>query len=314
MLKNPAEMLIFMSIIVVLGFVVCSGGIKNGLEKVSKFMMLALLGLIVVLVINSLMLKGAGKGLEFFLSPDIERASQAGWANVITSAMTQAFFTLSIGIASMEIFGSYMSKDNTLPSESIRITALDTFVAVMSGLIIFPACFSFDVEPSQGPALIFMTLPKIFINMPFGRVWGTLFFLFMSFASFSTVTAVFESLISASIENFGLSRKKAAVINCVVMLAASLPCLLGFNVLSFVQLAGKNILDMEDFIVSNILLPVGALVFVAFCTSKYGWGFDKFLGESNTGKGFKFSPVLKNYFKFALPVMIILVLVSGFVG
>lgn len=314
MLKNPAEMLIFMSIIVVLGFVVCSGGIKNGLEKVSKFMMLALLGLIVVLVINSLMLKGAGKGLEFFLSPDIERASQAGWANVITSAMTQAFFTLSIGIASMEIFGSYMSKDNTLPSESIRITALDTFVAVMSGLIIFPACFSFDVEPSQGPALIFMTLPKIFINMPFGRVWGTLFFLFMSFASFSTVTAVFESLISASIENFGLSRKKAVVINCVIMLAASLPCLLGFNVLSFVQLAGKNILDMEDFIVSNILLPVGAFVFVAFCTLKYGWGFDKFLGESNTGKGLKFSPVLKNYFKFALPVMIILVLVSGFVG
>lgn len=313
MLANPWELTLFMVITVVLGFVVCGGGIKNGIERVSKVMMICLLGLIVVLAVNSLTLSGAAKGLEFYLMPNIKNVNKVGWANVISAAMNQAFFTLSIGIASMEIFGSYMSKDNTLVSESIRICALDTFVAIMSGLIIFPACFSFNVEPGQGPALIFMTLPKIFINMPLGRLWGTLFFLFMSFASFSTVTAVFENLISSCMDNFGFSRRKSTIINCLIMLVASMPCLLGFNALSGVQLAGKGILDMEDFMVSNLLLPIGALIYLVFCSTKFGWGFENFRAEVNTGKGIRLAGGFKYYFRFALPVLILVVLISGLV-
>lgn len=313
MLANPWELTIFMAIIVILGFAVCGGGVKNGLERINKIMMICLLGLIVVLAVNSLTLKGAYEGLSFYLMPNVDRVNEIGWGNVISSAMNQAFFTLSIGIASMEIFGSYMSKDNTLVSESARICGLDTFVALLSGLIIFPACFSFNVQPDQGPALIFMTLPKIFINMPFGRVWGSLFFLFMSFASFSTVTAVFENLVSSAIDNFGISRRKSVVINCVVMLIASMPCLLGFNVLSSVQLGGKGILDMEDFIVSTLLLPIGSLIYVMFCSTKFGWGFDNYLKEANTGKGIKLKAGFKYYFRFVLPALILIVLISGLV-
>ncbi len=213
----------------------------------------------------------------------------------------------------MQIFGSYMSKDNTLTSEAIRITALDTFVAVMSGLIIFPACFSYNVEPAEGPSLIFSALPKIFINMPLGRVWGALFFLFMSFASFSTLTAVFENLISSCMDNFGISRRKSTIINCAVILAGSLPCLFGFNLLSGVSLFGMDILNIEDYIVSNILLPLGSIIFLIFCVYKFGWGFDSFIAEANTGKGIKLRRGLVYYFRFVLPVLMLFVFLMGIV-
>ena len=298
MLANPAELTIFMAITVILGFAVCAGGVKNGLERVSKWMMIALLVLIVVLAVNSVFLENSAEGLRFYLMPDF---------------MSQAFFTLSLGIGSMQIFGSYMSKDNTLAGEAIRITVLDTFVAIMSGLIIFPACFSFGVEPTQGPSLIFVTLPKIFINMPAGRLWGTLFFLFMSFASFSTLTAVFENIISSCMDNFGWSRKKSTLINCVFMLVMSMPCLLGFNVLSGVQLFGMDILGMEDFIVSKLLLPLGSLIILLFCSFRFGWGFDNYLKETNTGEGMKMPKALAPYFKYVLPLLLLFVFVTGFI-
>lgn len=312
MLSNPVEMTIFMGITVFFGFLVCSGGLKNGLERVNKGMMICLLGLILLLAVHSLTLSGASEGLAFYLLPDFQRASEIGIGNVITAAMNQSFFTLSLGIAAMEIFGSYMSKDHTLTGESIRICALDTFVALMSGLIIFPACFSFNVQPDQGPSLIFITLPKVFANMAGGRLWGSLFFLFMTFASFSTVTAVFENLLASCIDNFGWTRKKAIIINCIFVFAASMPCLLGYNVLSNIHLIrGNDILGTEDFLVSNLLLPVGSLIYLLFCVSKWGWGFDKYMEEVNTGKGMKMSRHFKFYFQFILPILILVILIQG---
>lgn len=313
MLANPAELIIFMAITVILGFAVCAGGVKNGLERVSKWMMIALLMLIVVLAVNSVFLENSVEGLRFYLMPDFDSIEKVGLFNIVSAAMSQAFFTLSLGIGSMQIFGSYMSKDNTLAGEAIRITVLDTFVAIMSGLIIFPACFSFGVEPTQGPSLIFVTLPKIFINMPAGRLWGTLFFLFMSFASFSTLTAVFENIISSCMDNFGWSRKKSTLLNCVFMLVMSMPCLLGFNVLSGVQLFGLDILGMEDFIVSKLLLPLGSLIILLFCSFRFGWGFDNYLKETNTGEGMKMPKALAPYFKYVLPLLLLFVFVTGFI-
>ena len=249
--------------------------------------------------------------MKFYLLPDFQRAKEAGLGSVITAAMNQAFFTLSLGIAAMEIFGSYMTRDHTLTGESVRICCLDTFVALMSGLIIFPACFSFGVEPNAGPALIFMTLPKVFVNMTGGRLWGALFFLFMTFASFSTVIAVFENLLSSCIDNFGWSRKKAVLINGVFILIASMPCVLGYNLWSgFHPFLGKDVLDSVDFIVSNLLLPIGSLVYLLFCVTKWGWGFDSFLAEANTGSGPKLpeSGALKTlfhiYFAVVLPILV----------
>lgn len=312
MLSNPVEMTFFMGITVFFGFLVCSGGLKNGLERVNKGMMICLLGLILLLAVHSLTLSGASEGLAFYLLPDFQRASEIGIGNVITAAMNQSFFTLSLGIAAMEIFGSYMSKDHTLTGESIRICALDTFVALMSGLIIFPACFSFNVQPDQGPSLIFITLPKVFANMAGGRLWGSLFFLFMTFASFSTVTAVFENLLASCIDNFGWTRKKAIIINCIFVFAASMPCLLGYNVLSNIHLIrGNDILGTEDFLVSNLLLPVGSLIYLLFCVSKWGWGFDKYMEEVNTGNGIKMSRHFKFYFQFILPILILVILIQG---
>ena len=259
--SSPIEMLIWIFIITALGFFVCSKGVQKGLEKVSKFMMVALLVLIVVLAIHSVTLSGAKEGLSFYLIPDLERVSKIGLGNVITSAMSQAFFTLSLGIAAMEIFGSYMKKDHTLTGEAVRICCLDTFVAIMAGLIIFPACFSYNVEAGQGPALIFDALPNVFVNMAGGRIWGTLFFLFMTFASFSTVIAVFENLVSFVSDTFHISRKKSSIINFIIVFITSLPCMFGFNLLSGVNVLGMGILDMEDFVVSNILLPLGSLVY-----------------------------------------------------
>ena len=311
--SNPIEMVIWMAIITILGFLVCSRGIQKGIEKVSKVMMIALLVLILALAVNSILLSGAGEGLKFYLVPDFEKVSEIGIGNIVSAAMNQSFFTLSLGIAAMENFGSYMSKDNTLPGESVKICALDTFVAIMAGLIIFPACFSYGVEPDQGPALIFITLPNVFVNMAGGRIWGTLFFLFMTFACFSTIIAVFENIISFCIDMFGISRKKSVVINAVIILIASLPCVFGFNIWSGFELFGQNVLGMEDFLVSNILLPVGSLIYLLFCVTKFGWGFDNYLTECNTGKGMKFARFLKPYFQFVLPILVLIVLVQGFI-
>lgn len=311
--SNPIEMVIWMAIITILGFLVCSRGIQKGIEKVSKVMMIALLVLILALAVNSILLSGAGEGLKFYLVPDFEKVSEIGIGNIVSAAMNQSFFTLSLGIAAMEIFGSYMSKDNTLPGESVKICALDTFVAIMAGLIIFPACFSYGVEPDQGPALIFITLPNVFVNMAGGRIWGTLFFLFMTFACFSTIIAVFENIISFCIDMFKISRKKSVVINAVIILIASLPCVFGFNIWSGFELFGQNVLGIEDFLVSNILLPVGSLIYLLFCVTKFGWGFDNYLAESNTGKGMKFARFLKPYFQFVLPILVLIVLVQGFI-
>lgn len=314
MLGNPGEMTTFMVIVVIAGFVVCSFGLQKGLERISKYMMLALLGLIVVLAVHSCTLPGAIEGVKFYLLPDFDRAAEAGLGNVITAAMNQSFFTLSLGIAAMEIFGSYMTKDNTLTGEAVRICCLDTFVAMMSGMIIFPACFSFGVSPDAGPSLIFMTLPKVFVNMAGGRIWGTLFFLFMTFASFTTVISVFENLLATCMDNFGWDRKKAVIINCVFILVASMPCVLGYNVWSDVRLIrGMDVLDSEDFIVSNLLLPLGSLVYLLFCTTKWGWGFDKYLEETNTGSGLKMPRAFKPYFQFVLPALILVILVQGLI-
>ena len=314
MLASPWEMILWMAIITVAGFLVCSFGVQKGLERISKWMMLGLLVLIVVLAVNSCTLDGAGEGIKFYLLPDFERAWDQGLWNVITAAMNQAFFTLSLGIASMEIFGSYMSREHTLLGESVRICSLDTFVALMSGLIIFPACFSFGVQPDAGPSLIFITLPRVFANMAGGRLWGTLFFLFMSFASFTTIIAVFQNLIAATEENLRLSKIKSVVVNAVFILVASLPCILGYNVWSDVKLiGGRDILDTEDFIVSNLLLPLGALIYLLFCVTRWGWGFDNYLEECNTGKGLKMPRALRHYFRFVLPILILIILVGGLI-
>ena len=312
MLQNPAEMTVFMALVVVLGFAVVSFGLQKGLERISKLMMTALLLLILMLAVNSCLLPGAGEGLSFYLLPSLSRAMEQGLFSVITAAMNQAFFTLSLGIAAMEIFGSYMTRENTLTGEAVRICLLDTFVALMSGLIIFPASFSFGVQPDAGPSLIFVTLPNVFAGMRGGRFWGTLFFLFMTFASFTTVISVFENLIANCIDMFGFSRKKAVIANCVFLLLASMPCLLGYNVLSGVHLiGGRDVLDTEDFLVSNLLLPLGSLVYLLFCTTRWGWGFDNYLAEANAGEGIKLSAKLKPFFQFVLPALILLIFISG---
>lgn len=314
MLANPLEMAVFMALIVLLGFGVVSFGLQKGLERISKVMMVALLLLIVMLAINSCLLPGAVEGLKFYLLPSLSRAREQGLFSVITAAMNQAFFTLSLGIAAMEIFGSYMTKENTLTGEAVRICLLDTFVALVSGLIIFPASFSFGVQPDAGPSLIFVTLPNVFSGMAGGRFWGTLFFLFMTFASFTTVISVFEGLISNCIDMFGWSRRKAVAFNCIFLLIASMPCLLGYNVLSDLHLiGGRDVLDTEDFLVSNLLLPLGSLVYLLFCVTRWGWGFDNYLAEANEGHGLKLSAKLKPFFQFVLPVLILLIFISGLI-
>ena len=274
-----------------------------------------LLILILVLAGNSLFLSGAGEGLSFYLIPDLDKVNEIGLGNVISSAMNQAFFTLSLGIAAMEIFGSYMSKDHTLPSESIKICALDTFVAIMSGVIIFPACMSYNIPTDSGPSLIFVTLPKVFEHMSGGRFWGAMFFLFMTFAALSTVIAVLENIIACNMEAFGWNRKKAGVINLFIIIIMSIPCILGFNVLSgFTPLgAGTNVLDLEDFLVSSLILPIGSLVILLFCTTKLGWGYDNYMNEVNTGKGIGMPKIFKFYLKYILPLIILFIIIDGLI-
>ena len=312
MLASPSQMVLWMGLTVVLGFLAVSFDVQSGLERVSKAMMLCLLGLIVILAVHSLLLPGAAKGVSFYLLPSLERARAAGLGNVIAAAMNQSFFTLSLGIGSMEIFGSYMSDDHSLLGESVRIGVLDTFVALMSGLIIFPACFSYGIEPDAGPSLIFITLPNVFIHMAGGRIWGTLFFLFMTFASFSTVTAVFENILACCMDSFGWTRGEAVIRNLIFVFLGSLPCALGYNLLSGVHLiGGRDILDSEDFIVSNLLLPAGALVFLLFCVTRYGWGYESYMEEANKGRGLKVSRIFKPFFQFVVPVLILFILWQG---
>ncbi len=309
MLATPQTVITFMVIVCVLGFFVLSFSLKGGLERVTKVMMIALMAIMVIMAINSFSLSGAKEGLSFYLVPDFSKIN----IDVIVAAMNQAFFTLSVGMGSMAIFGSYLGKDHALLGESLNVIVLDTFVALVAGLIIFPACFTYGVTPGAGPSLIFITLPNIFLNMPLGRFWGSLFFLFMTFAAFSTVLAVFENILACVRELTDWSRSKASIICCVGMIILALPCALGPNVLSWIKPfgPGSEILDLEDFIVSNCILPLGCIVYVIYCTSKIGWGWDGFVAEANTGKGLKVSNKLYLYCKYILPIIIFVIFALG---
>ena len=313
MLGDPLRMTLFMGIIVVLGFLVCSFSLQKGLERITKWMMVALLVIMVVLAINSVCTAGGSQGLRFYLVPDLARMKKVGIGNVVAGAMNQAFFTLSLGIGAMAIFGSYIGKERALMGESARVAALDTLVALCSGLIIFPACFAYGVQPDSGPSLIFITLPNIFANMAMGRLWGSLFFVFMAFAAFSTVLAVFENIMSCCMDLTGWSRRKTATINIVLMILLSLPCVLGFNVWSGFQPfgPGSNVLDLEDFLVSNLWLPLGSLVYLLFCTSRYGWGWEKFKAEANEGGGLKVRDGIRFYVSYILPIIVLVIFVLG---
>lgn len=315
MLASPYLQAGFMTLTTFLGFFVCSKGLQKGVEKVSKLMMLALLLLMGVLVIRSLTLPGAMEGVAFYLSPDFSKISEYGLGEVIFAAMGQAFFTLSVGIGSIAIFGSYVDKKRTLVGETVNVVLLDTVVALIAGLIIIPACFAYDVNPGEGVGLVFITLPHIFLTMPLGQLWGSLFFLFMSFAAMTTIIAVFENIVSFTMDLKNMQRKKAIAINLILVLLLSLPCALGFNVLQFIQPLGNGstIQDLEDFIVSNNLLPLGSLLYLLFCTSRYGWGWDHFIKEANTGKGIRFPQWARFYVSYLLPLIVLFVFVQGYV-
>ena len=314
-LSDAPMMILYMGIVIAAAVLVCSIGLKNGLERVTKVMMLALLAIMIVLAANSFFMPGGKAGLAFYLMPDMEAVSRVGIGNIIVNAMNQAFFTLSLGIGAMAIFGSYIGKERSLLGESVNVALLDTVVAISSGLIIFPACFAYGVDVNSGPSLIFITLPNIFNDLPLGRLWGSLFFVFMSFAALSTVLAVFEEITACTQDLFGWGRKKACVINGVLLFVLSLPCCLGFNVLSFIQPLGEgtNIMDLEDFLVSNLILPLGSLVIILFCVLKKGWGWENFLSEANSGKGLKMKKFMKGYMTYVLPVMVFALFVIGMI-
>lgn len=317
MVSDPWMMIVYMGITVLIGAGVCSFSLQKGLEAVTKYMMLALIVIMIVLAINSCFVDGGAEGLKFYLMPSIKNLKSAGVGNVIVGAMNQSFFTLSLGIGSMAIFGSYLGKERSLMGESIRIAGLDTLVAFTSGLIIFPACMAYDIPVDAGPNLIFVTLPTMFANLPLGRLWGSLFFVFMSFAALSTVLAVFENIMACTMDLFGIkSRKKACLVNGILLFLLSLPCVFGFNLLSgFTPFGdGSNILDLEDFVVSNVMLPIGALLYVVFCTTRYGWGWKNFTDEANTGKGLKVQKWMRGYITYVLPVIIAILFIIGIVA
>ena len=315
MLGNPWLMLFWSLVVSGVCFYVCNMGLQKGVERVVKFMMAGLLLIMIGLACYAISLPGAVEGLKFYLVPDFQRAWDAGILSLINDAMNQAFFTLSIGIGAMCIFGSYLGKTNTLTKESVLIVSLDTFVALTAGLIIFPACFAFGVTPNAGPGLIFITLPNVFNEMAFGRIWGTLFFIFMSAAALTTVIAVLENMISCFMDNYGWERKKAVRFNAALLTVLILPCILGFNEWSWIQPFGEGscILDLEDFIISNNLLPLGSLIFCLFCCSRYGWGWDKFIAEADTGNGMKFPKALRFYLTKVLPVVLLVIFVQGYI-
>ncbi|MBQ3225145.1 MAG: sodium-dependent transporter [Oscillospiraceae bacterium] len=316
MTSQPITMIFWMIVAIAIGFGVCGLGLQKGVEKITKWMMSSLFVIMLILVIRAVTLPGASEGLKFYLMPDFGKMAEAGIINVVAAAMGQSFFTLSIGIGSMAIFGSYIDKNRSLMGESVSILTLDTSVALLSGLIIFPACFSFGVNPESGPNLVFITLPNIFNAMVGGRIWGILFFIFMSFAALSTVIAVFENIISFGMDLWGWSRKKAVIVNIVLITVLSIPCALGFNLWSGIQPlgAGSNIMDIEDFIVSNNLLPLGSLVYLFFCVTRYGWGWDNFMNEVNAGQGMKFPRWIRFYVTFILPLIVLFIFVQGYVS
>ncbi|WP_026624505.1 sodium-dependent transporter [Eggerthia catenaformis] len=315
LLNNPMILFICTCTIIISGFFILSIGLENGLEKVTKIMMLFLIVLIIILAIHSLFLKGGMKGLAFYLKPDFKKLAEIGIGNVVIGALTQAFFTLSIGMGSMAIFGSYINKEHTLLGESINVAFLDTFVALCSGLIIFPACAAYGVDVDSGPGLLFITLPNVFNHLPLGNIWGSLFFLFMLFAAFSTVLAVFETITACCMDLFHLNRKKACMMNAILMILLALPCLLGFNILSGIHPLGaeSSILDLEDFIVSHLILPIGSMIFLIFCVSRYGWGWKNFIKEVNTGEGLQFKKWMYPYLKYILPIIIFIVFIIGII-
>lgn len=315
MLADLPASTFYMGVVILIAFLVNSFGVQNGLERITKWMMLALLGIMVILAVNSIFTEGGQEGLAFYLLPDIERLMNAGVGNVVVAAMNQAFFTLSLGIGAMAIFGSYIGKDRALLGESVNVAVLDTFVALTSGLIIFPACFAYNVDVNSGPALIFVTLPNIFNNMSMGRLWGSLFFVFMAFAALSTILAVMENIIACVMDLTGWGRKKTCLVLCPAMFLLSLPCVFGYSIWSGFQPLGEgsSVLDLEDFIVSNILLPLGSLVFVLFCVTRYGWGWDKFVEEANQGKGLKVASWMRPYCTYILPVIVLVVFIIGII-
>lgn len=313
LLLQPKTMMFWMLVVVIVGFWICSLGLQNGVERITKWMMLALLGIMVVLAVHSFSLSGGQEGLKFYLYPDFNRLKEVGIWKTVVAAMNQAFFTLSLGIGAMEIFGSYLDKSRSLLGESFNIACLDTFVAFVSGLIIFPACFAYGVNPDSGPSLIFITLPNVFHSMNGGRIWGCLFFLFMSFAAFSTILAVFENILACFMDIWNVSRKKAAVINLVLVGILSMPCVFGYNIWSgFTPLGqGSAVLDLEDFIVSNLLLPVGSVIYLLFCVSRVGWGFKNYQNEANEGNGIKVGNWIRGYVTFVLPILILFLFLQG---
>ena len=315
MLANPGEMTVWMIVTVVLSFAVCSMGLRNGVERINKAMMGLLFVILFALCVRSVTLEGAAEGLKFYLVPDFGKMVENGIGEAVYAAMGQSFFTLSLGIGAMAIFGSYISKERSLTGECINICALDTTVALMSGLVIFPACFAFGVDPGEGPGLVFVTLPNVFNQMPGGRLWGSLFFVFMSFAALSTVIAVFENIISFAIDLWGWSRRKAILVNLVLILVLSMPCVLGFNVWSAIQPlgAGTTIQDLEDFIISNNLLPIGSVLYLLFCTRRYGWGWKNFIAEADEGKGVKFPKWARFYVTYILPIIVVAILIISYV-
>jgi NSS family neurotransmitter:Na+ symporter len=313
MLADPVPMTIYMLVVVVLATLVCSKSLQNGLEKITKYMMTALLSIMLILCVNSVFLPGGQEGIKFYLMPSLDNLLEIGVGNVVVAAMNQAFFTLSLGIGSMAIFGSYIDKKRTLLGESVNIAALDTFVALASGFIIFPACYAYDVDVTSGMGLIFKTLPNIFNHIPLGQFWGSLFFVFMSFAALSTIFAVFENVVSCTMDLFGWARKKASLLNGIFLAFACMPCVLGWNVWSGFQPLGKetNVMVLEDFFVSNLALPLGSLIFVIFCVTRYGWGWDKFVAEANEGEGLKVQKWMRPYVTYVLPVMVGFIFVVG---
>ena len=315
LMGQPLLMTVCMIAVVIVCFGICAKGLKNGVEKITKVMMVSLLALMIILAVRSIMLEGSSTGLKFYLYPDFNKLIESGISESIFAAMGQAFFTLSLGIGALAIFGSYIGKDRSLTGEAVSVTILDTFVALMAGLIIFPACFAYNIKPDSGPSLIFITLPNVFNEMSGGRVWGSLFFLFMSFAAISTIIAVFENIISFAMDLTGCSRGKAVAVNLIVIIILSMPCVLGFNLLSgFTPFGpGTNVLDLEDFIVSNNLLPLGSLVYLLFCTNRYGWGFKKFTAEANAGIGMKFPTWARVYVTWILPIIVLAIFIQGYV-
>lgn len=314
MLESPVTLTFWTILVILLAFWICSIGLQKGVEKIMKITMLCLLAIMVVLAIRSVTLPGSAEGLRFYLIPDFGKVIESGIGNVVFGAMSQAFFTLSIGMGGMAIFGSYLDKSRSLTGESLNILLLDTCVALTAGLIVFPACFAFNVQPDAGPRLVFITLPNIFTQMPGGRIWGALFFLFLFFASLSTIVGVFENIVSFGIDLFGFSRKKSVGINIILITVLSIPCILGFNILSGIQPLGNgsNIMDLEDFLVSNNILPLGSVIYLMFCTHKNGWGWDNFIREANAGNGLKFPQFIRKYMTYILPWIVVIIYLKGY--